>query len=63
MLRAIKSSEASEQAPFLNSCFVGSLVWQEIFKCPKYPDPSKLAILRTLLLLYRFKPIGGSNDP
>ena len=32
---------------------------------PKDPDPSKLAILRTLSLLYRFvhPSIGGSNDP
>ena len=35
------------------------------FFYPKDPDPSKLVILRTLSLLYRFvhPSIGGSNDP
>ena len=39
--------------------------WAEMFHNPKDPDPSKLAILRTQPLLYRFfhPSIGGSNDP
>ena len=28
----------------------------EFFNCPKYPDPSKVAILKALPLLYKFKP-------
>ena len=35
--------------------FFGFLTWTK-FLNPKYPDPSKLAILRTQTLLYRFKP-------
>ena len=35
---------------------VNPTAWNILMTTPKYPDPSRLAILRTLPLLYRFKP-------
>ena len=53
---------------FQPSFFGELLIFEEVFDkhlyCPKYPDPSKVPILRTYTpLLYRFvhPSIGGSN--